>query len=612
MKSFFKILKFVLPYKFILITAIVFSILFSVFNAVTLYSIVPIFDTMTGEADRGYRISDEERILSQKHNLTFLERLRVIIIEVKFYINSYLNTKTKKEIITLFALLIVPLLFIKNLSDFIGRSLFAYAGNRVVKNIRIELFSQIIKLPYKYFHKSRSGELLSRITLDVLPLSIAVSSEIYNLISGFILLIINITILSLIDWRLIFFTLLLAGLTSLPIRYFGNLVKKITVLIQENFADISSKLQETISGIKVIKSFSMEGYEENKYKEINDSLFKNDLRRRVYQNLNPSFVELIGTIVAITLFIFGGYQIIKGELTSGEFIFFILIIINLFDPIKMISNSINNIKAGEAASIRISEILKLPVEDFYIGVNGHFNQSIQLKEISFKYDEEYALNKITISISKGENVALAGASGSGKSTILNMIASLYSPTTGEILIDNLNQQGLSLNWIRGKIAFVTQEVFLFNGTVKENITCGMDYDMERIIEASSISHAHEFISKLPKGYNTIVGERGMLLSGGERQRISIARAILNDPEILLFDEATSALDSESEKLIQDSLEYLFKTRTCVIVSHRLSTIKDADIIYLIDKGEIIDAGSHDELISRSDTYKRLFENPNQV
>ena len=383
-------------------------------------------------------------------------------------------------------------------------------------------------------------------------------------------------------------------------------MRKYTRKIQEGFADISSHLQETFSGIKVIKSFSMEGYENERFKKINLRIFTRDLKRRIYQNLNPSIVELIGAIAAIALFIYGGYQIINGQITSGEFIFFILIALNLFDPIKMISNSINGTKAGEAASKRIFAILEYQAENYKKGVPGKFNRSIRFENVFFQYSDKYVLKNINITIPKAKSTAIVGSSGSGKSTILNMITSFYSPTQGEILFDDCSETNLSLDWIRNEIAVVTQEVFLFHGTILENITCGKHYDLERVIEAATISHAHEFISKLPEGYNTIVGERGILLSGGERQRISIARAVLANPEIILFDEATSALDSESEMLLQDSLDYLFKNRTSVIVSHRLSTIKHADIIYLIENGAIIDKGTHSDMLSRSENYRKLF------
>lgn len=609
MKSYYKILRNLLPYKHLLILAAISSLLFSVFNAISLYSVVPIFNTMTGESEASvFTISENEAEMMRKDAPLFIDRIKILQIKAKMIFNSYFSSKTRIETITVISLMIIPLLILKNIFDFLGRSLFAYAGNRVVQNIRKKLFEHIIMLPYSYFHRSRSGDIVSRINRDVLPLSSAMSVDLYNFISGCILLIINIIILSFVSWKLILFILILGAPIGLTIKYFGDLVKKLTKRLQEGYADISSKLQETISGIKVIKSFGAERFEEASYRRINDSIMKRDLVKRVYQNLNPSVVELLGSFVAIALFIVGGYQIIYREITSGEFIFFILLVINIFDPIKMVSNSINNAKSADAVSERIFEIFDQPIEDLNLGIDGTFKNSIQFQDVSHKYNNDYALKNVSISIPKGKSIAIVGASGSGKSTILNLIASLYSPSSGKMYIDDFSVDELSLNWIRQNVAIVTQEVFLFNGTVLENVTCGNHYIMNRVIEACKISHAHEFISKLPQGYNTVVGERGMLLSGGERQRITIARAIHSNAEIILFDEATSALDYESERLIQDSLEYLFRNSTSIIVSHKLSAINNADVIYVMADGRIIDKGSHSDLLVKSETYKKLFNN----
>ncbi|MDY6967510.1 MAG: ABC transporter ATP-binding protein [Spirochaetota bacterium] len=609
MKSYYKILRNLLPYKHLLILAAISSLLFSVFNAISLYSVVPIFNTMTGESEASvFTISENEAEMMRKDAPLFIDRIKILQIKAKMIFNSYFSSKTRIETITVISLMIIPLLILKNIFDFLGRSLFAYAGNRVVQNIRKKLFEHIIMLPYSYFHRSRSGDIVSRINRDVLPLSSAMSVDLYNFISGCILLIINIIILSFVSWKLILFILILGAPIGLTIKYFGDLVKKLTKRLQEGYADISSKLQETISGIKVIKSFGAERFEEASYRRINDSIMKRDLVKRVYQNLNPSVVELLGSFVAIALFIVGGYQIIYREITSGEFIFFILLVINIFDPIKMVSNSINNAKSADAVSERIFEIFDQPIEDLNLGIDGTFKNSIQFQDVSHKYNNDYALKNVSISIPKGKSIAIVGASGSGKSTILNLIASLYSPSSGKMYIDDFSVDELSLNWIRQNVAIVTQEVFLFNGTVLENVTCGNHYIMNRVIEACKISHAHEFISKLPQGYNTVVGERGMLLSGGERQRITIARAIHSNAGIILFDEATSALDYESERLIQDSLEYLFRNSTSIIVSHKLSAINDADVIYVMADGRIIDKGSHSDLLVKSETYKKLFNN----
>jgi len=606
-RSFIKIFKFVLPYKFFLIIATFFTILFSLCNGLTLYSIVPIFDSIVDDQKSLiFSISEEDLKLIQKKDLSIIERIRTIPTQARLLFNPYFLSKTREEIITIVSLAIIILVFLRGIFIFIARFLFTYVGNRVVFNIRKKIFTHLLNLPYEYFHKSRSGELVSRMSRDIIPLTSAVSSEIYNFISGIVLLITNITIILFLSWEFVFLILFLGPLVSFPIGVIGNKVKKMTGKIQMGFADLSTHLQEIFSGIKVVKSFGAELFESERFRGINDIIFRRDLKRRIYQNLNPAIVEFLGSIVVIVLFLFGGYQIIMGDITSGEFIFFILLILNLFEPIKKISTSINSMKAAEAASERILEILNIPPEINNSDTNGKIISAIQFKDVSFKYRDEFILKNLNILIPKGKKVAIVGASGSGKSTILNMIPAFYYPSSGNVLIDGCSTADISLDWIRKNTAMITQEVFLFNGTILENITCGIDYEMERVINASKISYAHEFITKLTRGYETVVGDRGILLSGGEKQRISIARAITNNPEILLFDEATSALDSESEKVIQNSLKYLFKNRTSVIVSHRISTIMDADIIYLIKNGEVNDHGTHLELLSRSESYRSLF------
>jgi ABC-type multidrug transport system fused ATPase/permease subunit len=606
-KNYFKIIKYIIPYKFLLITAGILSLLFSLSNSLTIYSVVPIFDTLT-ESNKSFSfsVSEEEQNILTRQNLNFFDKSKSILINAKQKINSFISTKSKEELLLIISLAIIPLVIIRALFDFLARIIFSYIGNKAVFNIRNSIFSHLIRLPFNYFHKSRSGELMSRITIDVIPLTSALSTDIYNLFSGILLLITNIIILSLLNWKMMIIIILLIPLIAFPISLFGNLVKKYTKKIQESFADLSSHLQETFSGIKVIKSFSMEEHENNRFNIINNTIFFKELKRRVYQNINPAVVELLGSIAATAFFIYGGYQIINGQITSGEFIFFILIVLNLFEPIKNISDAVNGAKAGEAASSRIFKILDYPKENFETGKDSDFNMSIQLKNVSFKYLKNYILNNINIIIPKGKKIGIAGVSGSGKTTILNMIASLYHPSIGEITFDEINGIDLSLNSIRERIALVTQDVFLFHGTVLENLTCGQKIEMNKIIQAAKTANAHDFILRLHNGYETVVGERGALLSGGERQRISIARAILTGADLILFDEATSALDSESEMLIQNSLDSLFRNKTSVIVSHRLSTIQHADIIYLIENGAIKDVGSHIELIGRSESYRKLF------
>jgi ABC-type multidrug transport system fused ATPase/permease subunit len=607
--SFLKILRYVLPYKFLLIIAGLLSLLFSLSNSLTIYSIVPIFDTLTSSENTSISIisvSEKDKKIIHNKNKKLIDHVKLFQVRIKQKLNLYFHGKSREKILITISLAIIPLIFIRAFFDFFARLLFSYAGNKAVFKIRNDIFSHLIRLPYQYFHKSRSGELISRITSDVIPLSTSLSTDIYNLFSGIILLVTNIIILSILNWKMVILIIIIMPVIAVPISSFGNLVKRYTKTIQESFADLTSHLSETFSGIKVIKSFSMEDRENSRFDIINNSIFSKELRKRLYQNLNPAIVELLGSIAAVALFFYGGYEIIQGHISSGEFIFFILIVLNLFDPLKNISDAINGTKAGEAAAGRIFKILEYPEENFQHGIKGDFNRVIEFSGVSFKYANENILKNINITIEKNKIIGIVGRSGSGKTTIINMIASLYFPSEGKLSCDGIEYSGLSLDWIRNKIAIVTQDVFLFHGTVLENLTCGRLINMDIVAQAAKTAHAHEFISKLPQGYNTIVGEKGSLLSGGERQRISIARAILSNPEIILFDEATSALDAESEKLVHDALNYLFR-KTSVIISHRLSTIRHADIIYLIEKGEIADSGTHEELIERSKSYRNLFE-----
>jgi subfamily B ATP-binding cassette protein MsbA len=455
---------------------------------------------------------------------------------------------------------------------------------------------------------------MSRVTNDVNVLNESMERNFTKVISDPFMIIIFVTLLISISWQLSLVASIVFPLTGVIIGKIGQSLKRKSHRVQERIADVTTVLQETITGIKVVKAFSMEKYESKKFNSKTYEHFKIFVRRTRLHRLTGPLSEVTGIGIMICVLWYGGQMVLSGELLSSEdFIRFIAILFSLMDPIKKIGEFNNDVQISLAAGRRVFDILDTPssiTDRPGAQTKSDFVEKVSYENVTFKYspDDVAVLKNINLQVNKKRKVAIVGSSGAGKTTLVNLLPRFFEVSDGSIKIDGLDVRDLTMSSLRKLMGIVTQEVILFNDSVSNNIAYGMpDYSKDDIVQAAKLANAHQFIEDLPEGYDTMIGERGTRLSGGQRQRISIARAILKNPPILIFDEATSSLDSEAERLIQKAIENLMKERTVLIIAHRLSTIMNSDKIVVLEEGSIIDEGTHDELLKRCDRYRYLYE-----
>lgn len=514
------------------------------------------------------------------------------------------------------ALMFVPLLLVgvflaKGVGLFIQKYLMSYCGLKVLEQLRYELFAKIISLPVDFFGETRVGMLMSRIINDV------------NLISSSLPELIRITqhsltMLGLIglviyrDAQLAFWACLVFPLTVYPVIYFGRKLRKIGRSYQAKIADISSHLQESFNGLRVVKAFATEDLEKDKFRLASNKLVRIGIKGKVYNQLSSPVMELIGALGAGLVIWYGGSQVIAGNRTPGEFFSFMTALIMLYDPIKSISQANNTIQQALAGAERVFEILDSPDLHEETGGSREYEPpfaSLEFEDVSFTYpgNTEPALRQINLNIRAGQRVAFVGPSGAGKTTLAHLIPRFHDCQQGRVRINGHDVAEYTLESLRRGIGIVSQDPFLFNMTVAENIAYGQEMDREAVFQAAQAAYAHDFIMDLPDGYDTVVGEKGVKLSGGQKQRLTIARAIMKNPSLLILDEATSALDTQSERIVQQALDNLMAGRTSVIIAHRLSTILSADTIVVMENGCVTAQGPHQQLLRESQSYHKLYE-----
>ena len=527
---------------------------------------------------------------------------------------SVINSMPQAQLLKWLILFIPVLFFLKGLFNFIYSYHMSNIGQLCVRDIRGRLYEKLQGMSLEYYTSRRSGELISRITNDVKLVENALSYGTTDLVyQSFLVVLFSFTIF-FIHWKLAIVSLLLIPFIAFPIVKVGKVLRKISRISQEKMADINSLLVETINGVRIVKAFCMEPYEINKFRTQNQSYYKLAMRSIKRTLLLSPATEFIGVLSGVFVLSWAGKDVISGKLSFGVLGLYLGSLFSLIRPFKKLSqvNSIN--QQALAANERIYEVLDAPItvkEKESAGELKKISRVIVFKNLNFRYEELEILKDINFSVSAGEVIAIVGPSGSGKSTLLDLLARFYDPQKGEILIDGINIRDVSLKSLRGQIGIVTQETVLFNDSVRANISYGhTDIDIKLIEEASRTANAQGFISKLPQGYDTFIGDRGVKLSGGERQRLAIARALLKNPPILILDEATSQLDTESERIVQDALNKLMRGRTVFMIAHRLSTVRGANKIIVLDKGRIVQMGSHQDLISAEGLYRRLWQMQN--
>lgn len=506
---------------------------------------------------------------------------------------------------------ILVLFFLRGVFSYLQGYLMSYIANRVIIDIRNEVYARVQRLSLRFFDTRKTGSLMSRLTNDIGALQTAIVDNFVNIVKESVILIGSLVGMVILHWRLTLLCIIIVPLVSITIKYFGRKLKKSGHMMQERIADVTSHLQETIGGIRVVKSFFREDYEIARFRQINQASFGAAMKAaRQSSQLSP-IVEFIAAIAVTAIIWYGGWSVIDGELTAGELIAFLIYAINLANPVRRLSALYGDIQRSMAAGERVFALLD-ETPDIREKANAIalpvLRGDVVFDAVHFRYEpSKEVLSGISFHAEPGQKIALVGPSGSGKSTIANLIPRFYDVTAGAIKIDGHDIRDVTLASLREQIGIVPQDTALFNTTIEENIRYGrLDATDEEVAAAVRAANAEEFVRQLPQGLQTPIGDRGLVLSGGQRQRIAIARALLKDPRILILDEATSALDTESEQLVQAALERLMIGRTAFIIAHRLTTIQDADHILVIDRGRIVESGTHQSLLALHGMYYNLY------
>lgn len=599
MKRTTQLLKYIQKYWGFATLNVLFNILSVVFSLFSLTMIIPFLQLLF----------DQTKLVREAPD--FAINTDAILDYFNYLISKIIIEKGEVDALLFISLIVVALFFIKNLFRYLAMYYLAPLRNGVVQDIRNNIYRRILILPLAYFSEQRKGDIMSRITNDVNNVEWSIMQSLEMLFREPISILFFLVTLIVISPTLTIFVAVLLPITAFLIAQIGKSLKRTSTKGQYKLGLILSIVEETISGLRIIKGFNAIKIADEKFSVQNAALTR--VMNRLYRkrDLASPLSEFLSTIVLVVILWFGGQLVLSenSSLPATVFIFYVVVFSQLIVPVKAFTVAYYNVQKGIASAERIDEIINAEevIEEKPDALEiSEFKEFLEYRNVNFAYQQEPVLSNINLKIEKGRMIALVGASGSGKSTMVDLLPRFYDCTTGEIIIDNITIKDLRIDHLRGLMGIVTQETILFNDTVFNNIAFGMTHvkDVD-VIAAAKIANAHEFIEKMPEGYQTNIGDRGVKLSGGQRQRISIARAVLKNPPIMILDEATSALDTESERLVQDALIKLMKNRTSVVIAHRLSTIQYADEIVVLDKGMIVERGSHQQLVSHNGIYKRL-------
>ena len=607
MKEFFKVLKrYIPPYKKSLILSLIFTFASAILNVFSFMIIIPILQIL-------FKITDTSDVAFIPWSEMNADNIKdVLLNNGNYYLNGFIENYGASTTLLLLGIFLIVMTLLKTASYFGSSAAIIPLRTGVVRDIRTQLYDKVLSLPLGFFSKERKGDIIARMSGDVVEVENSIAGSIDMLIKNPIYIVIYFTTLIYVSWELTLFTILVFPAIGWIMGLVGRKLKQKSLLAQSKLSETMSQMEETLGGLRIVKAFLAEKKMSGRFMKVSNELRNATMRVTMRQAMAHPVSEFLGTCVIVIVLWFGGTLILgdNSPISAPAFIYYLTILYSVINPLKEFSKASYNIPRGLASMERIDKILNSenPICDKSdaTAIKG-MEKVIELRDLSFSYDgEKEVLRNINLSIGKGKTVALVGQSGSGKSTLVDLIPRYYDVTSGEVLIDGTNVKDMTIKSLRSLIGNVNQEAILFNDSFYNNITFGVENaTMEQVIEAAKIANAHDFIMATENGYDTNVGDRGCLLSGGQRQRISIARAILKNPPILILDEATSALDTESERLVQEALERLMKTRTTIAIAHRLSTIKNADEICVLMEGRIVERGKHDELLQLNGVYKRL-------
>ena len=605
MKEFLQILRrFIPPYKKYLALTVVFNILSAVLNIFSFAALIPILQILFRTEGAG--------TATQLMPWSLDNLKEVLANNADYYVTQLIGDVGATTTLLLIGLFLAFATFLKTGAYFLSSATIIPIRTGVVRDIRNQLYHKITSLPLGFFSEERKGDIIARMTGDVGEIESSIMSSLDMLFKNPILIISYFTALIFISWQLTLFTLVFVPIFGWFMGYVGRKLKRKSIMAQSLWSDTMSQVEETLGGLRIIKAFCAEDKMNKRFDGINSEYRDSIQRVNIRQQMAHPMSEFLGTVLIIIVLWVGGILVLDQQILSGPtFIYYLVMLYSIINPLKDFSKASYNIPKGLASMERVDKILKAentikePANPKHI---ASFEHQIEFRHVSFRYGEQWVLKDINLVIEKGKTVALVGQSGSGKSTLVDLIPRYYDVQEGEVLIDGVNVKNLGIHDLRQLIGNVNQEAILFNDSFYGNITFGVDSaTREQVEQAAHIANAHEFIMQTEHGYDTNIGDRGGRLSGGQRQRVSIARAILKNPPILILDEATSALDTESERLVQDALERLMKTRTTVAIAHRLSTIKNADEICVLHEGEIVERGTHEELLAKGGYYRKLHE-----